>query len=72
MTTHPRVAPVDHAIGMNAYACAMFVESVISASMLFMTPMLPFRAPFKLRLGTGKKGPISTRRKAAQMGNVQT
>lgn len=48
----PMVAPVDHAIGMNAYACAMFVESVISASILFITPMLPFKAPFRLRLTT--------------------
>lgn len=51
---HPIVAPVDHAIGMNAYACAMFVESVISANMLFMTPMLPFKAPLRLRLAIGR------------------
>ena len=57
MVTYPRVAPVDHAIGINAYAWAMFVESVISASILFITPMLPFKAPFRLRLSdTGKNG----------------
>lgn len=44
----------------------MFVESVISASILFMTPMLPFKAPFKLRLAIGKN--ISTWHWALGMG----
>ena len=47
---YPKVAPVDHAIGMKAYAWAMLLGSVISANMLFMTPMLPFSAPLRLRL----------------------
>lgn len=44
------VAPLDQAMGIYAYACARFVESVISTIMLFMTPMFPFRAPFRERL----------------------
>lgn len=35
---------------MKAYACAIFVVSVISTIMLFMTPIFPFKAPFKERL----------------------
>ena len=48
--TNPIVAPVDHAIGMKAYAWAILLGSVISASILFMTPILPFKAPLRLRL----------------------
>lgn len=47
---YPKVAPVDHAMGIKAYAWAMLLGSVISASMLFITPMLPFKAPLRLRL----------------------
>ena len=35
---------------MYAYTCGRFVGSVISATILLMTPTLPFRAPLRLRL----------------------
>lgn len=54
--TYPSVPPVLHAIGRYEYACGRFVESVISAIMLFSTPMLPLSAPFKLRLCTRVSG----------------
>lgn len=51
-TAHPRVPPVIQASGKYAYASAIFVESVISAIILLSTPMLPLRAPLRLRLRT--------------------
>jgi hypothetical protein len=42
--TNPSVPPVDHEMGNRPYAVAIFVVSVNSAIMLFMTPTFPFSA----------------------------
>jgi hypothetical protein len=48
--TYPRAPPLDQAIGIYAYAWAKLVESVISTIILLITPILPFKAPFRARL----------------------
>jgi len=45
------VPPIAQAIGINEKPRAMFVLSVSSAIILFMTPMFPFSISFKQRLG---------------------
>lgn len=47
---YPSVVPLAQTRGRNANACAILVESVISAVMLFIMPMLPLSAPFRQRL----------------------
>jgi hypothetical protein len=42
--THPKAHPVDQASGIIPKAVAILVESVISPTMLLITPMFPFRA----------------------------
>ena len=60
--TNPIVVPKDQANGKILHACAALVESVISATMLFIIPAFPFRAPVRHRLRPlrqpppGKKG----------------
>jgi len=48
----PTVIPKDQVRGKIANAWAIFVESVISIVILFITPMFPFRAPLRHRLRT--------------------
>lgn len=48
--TYPAAGPMDQDSEMGADARAMLVSSVISASMLFITTMLPFSAPVGNRL----------------------
>jgi hypothetical protein len=48
--THPNDNPTAQAIGNKANPCAIFVESVNSPSMLFMTPVFPLSAPVMQRL----------------------
>ena len=45
------VLPIAQDIGINEKPRAMFILSVSSAIILFMTPMFPFSIPFKQRLG---------------------
>ena len=45
------VLPTTQVNGINEKPRAMFVSSVTSAIMLFMTPIFPFSIPFKQRLG---------------------
>ena len=47
---YPIVLPSDQIIGRYAKPLARFVESVISAIMLFDTPIFPLRAPSAHRL----------------------
>jgi hypothetical protein len=49
--SNPTVLPTAQVSGTNEKPRAMFVSSVSSAIILFMTPIFPFSIPFKQRLG---------------------
>ena len=48
--SNPRVQPTAQATDNNAKPRALFVSSVSSATILFMTPAFPLSIPFKQRL----------------------
>ena len=42
------LTPIPHNSGINEYACAMFVASVISAITALVIPILPLNTPCRL------------------------
>ena len=48
--TYPAALLMAYDNGMSVNACPILVSSAISANMLFITPIFPFRAPARNRL----------------------